>query len=81
MVRCIKRVCLPNIIADKDIVPELLMAQAKPDIIAYEIEKLLYDKSYREEKIKDLGSVKEMLSDKVSSKEAAAEIYEFLKNN
>ena len=81
LVRCINRVCLPNIIADKDIVPEILMNKVKPDIIADEIEKLLYDNQYREQKIKDLGSVKEMLSDKVSSKEAALEISEFLKNN
>ena len=81
MVRCINRVCLPNIIADKDIVPEILMARVKPDIIAYEIEKLLYDKPYREQKIEDLGTVKEMLSDKISSKEAAAEICAFLKNS
>ena len=81
LVRCIKRVCLPNIIADKDIVPELLMAKAKPDIIAYETEKLLYDKPYREQKIQELGSVKELLSDKVSSKEAAREISDFLKDS
>ena len=33
-VRSIKRVCLPNIILNKDVVPELLQFRAKPKIIA-----------------------------------------------
>lgn len=73
-VRCINRVSLPNIIANKDIVPELVQNKAKPDIIAYEIEKLLYDLDDREKMINELGVVKELLSDKVSSFEAANEI-------
>lgn len=73
-VRCISRVSLPNIIANKDIVPELIQSKAKPDLIAYNIEKLLYDAEYREENIKALGEVKELLSDKNSSIEAAQEI-------
>ena len=34
LVRCIKRVSLPNIILDKDVIPELIQLKAKPDIIA-----------------------------------------------
>lgn len=78
-VRCISRVSLPNIIANKDIVPELVQNKAKPDIIAYEIEKLLYDLDDREKMINDLGEVKELLSDKISSYEVANEISKLLK--
>lgn len=74
VVRCIKRVSLPNIITNKDIVPELIQKNAKPDLIAYNIEKLLYDKEYREKYIKELGEVDKLLSDKVSSYNAAQEI-------
>lgn len=74
IVRCIKRVSLPNIIADKSIVPEIIQGDVRVSKIAYEIEKLLYDTSYREWNIKELGAVKNMLSDKVSSNEAAKEI-------
>lgn len=78
IVRCIKRVSLPNIIADKSIVPEIIQGNVCVSKIAYEIEKLLYDNSYREWNIKELGTIKNLLSDKVSSNEAAKEIIQNL---
>ena len=74
MVRCIKRVSLPNIIGGKLIVPEIIQGNVNAQNISYEIEKLLYDKEYRAKNIEDLGEVKKLLSDKVSSKEVAIEI-------
>ena len=73
-VRCIKRVSLPNIIADRDIVPELIQSKSRPDLIAYNIEKLLYDAEYRVNYIKELSAVKDLLSDKNSAYEAANQI-------
>ena len=73
-VRCIDKVSLPNIIMNKFVVPELIQNKAKSDLIAYNIEKLLYDKEYREESIKALGEIKELLSKKHSAAEAAQEI-------
>ncbi len=74
LVRCIKRVSLPNIIADKSIVPEIIEDDVKPEIIADEIEKLLYDENARNDMIEDLDSVKNMLSTKNSAQEVAKEI-------
>lgn len=74
VVRCINRVSLPNIIAGKDIVPELIQGNAQPDLIAYNIEKLLYDGEYRKKNIEDLGQIKELLSDKNSAYEVAQEL-------
>ena len=74
LVRCIKQVSLPNIIAGKLIVPEIIENNVKADKISYEIERLLYDTDYRSQNIKDLGKVKELLSDRISSFEAANEI-------
>lgn len=74
LVRCINRVCLPNIIADKDIVPEILEQNVRADFIAYNIEKLLYDEEARDKQIEGLKSVKNLLSDKNSSLETAKEI-------
>lgn len=71
IVRCIKRVSLPNIIADKLIVPEIIQGDVNVSKISYEIEKLLYDNDYRRQNIKDLGDVKALLSDKISSLEVA----------
>ena len=60
------------------IVPEIIEHRVNVENISYEIEKLLYDESYRENTIKQLGDVKALLSDKVSSKEAAEEILKAL---
>ena len=71
LVRCIKRVSLPNIIADKSIVPELIQKNANTINITFEIERLLYDKKEREKNIKELGEVKALLSSKNSALEVA----------
>ena len=51
LVRCIIRVSLPNIISDRLIVPELLMADVNVHKISYEIERLLYETEYRQKNI------------------------------
>ena len=78
LLRCIKKVSLPNIITGMDIVPELIQAKFNVENICYETEKLLYNKKYREETIEKLGKVREKLSDKFSAEEAAGEIIKAL---
>ena len=78
LVRCIDKVSLPNIITGKELVTELIQADAKPDLIAYNIEKLLYDTDYREENIKKLAEIKTLLSDKYSAYEVAHSIKNLL---
>ena len=77
LVRCIKRVCLPNIIMDKDIVPEILQYSAKPNVISSNILKILQDKNYKEEMINSLKNVKQML--KTSG--AASNVAQIVVNN
>ncbi len=79
LVRCINMVSLPNIISGKFIVPEILEHNVSVSNITYNIEKLLYDKIARQEQIEGLSGVKDLLSDKVSSYEAACAIAEELK--
>ena len=81
MVRCIKKVSLPNIIADRMIVPEIIQGAVTVKNISGKIEKLLYNESYRQENIGQLAEVKSLLSDKVSSAEAARVIAEEFRNN
>lgn len=71
LVRCIERVCLPNIIMDKDIVPELLQADSNPEVISCALLKILDDEVYRNAMIEDLSKVKSILSTHESSKEVA----------
>ncbi len=71
LVRCIKRVSLPNIISDKDIIPELVQHLAKPQIIANHISELLSNKEKYDEMKKDLEQVRHFLTDKISCEEAA----------
>lgn len=71
LVRCIKRVSLPNIISNKDIVPELVQHLAKPQIIANHISELLSNEQKYDEMKKELENVKHFLTDKVSCEEAA----------
>lgn len=78
IVRCIDKVSLPNIIEGKYIVPELIQMNAKPDLIAYNIEKLIYDADYRAKNIEELGKVKSLLSEKNSAYEVAQEIIKIL---
>ncbi len=71
LVRCIKKVSLPNIIADRMIVPEIIQGRVNVKNISYQIEKILFNRSYRKDFIRQLGEVKELLSDKISSEEVA----------
>ena len=71
LVRCINRVCLPNIIMDKDIVPELLMSDSNPKVISKNLLKILDDEQYRQNMIDDLSKVKALLSKHEASKEVA----------
>lgn len=71
LVRCINRVCLPNIIMDKDIVPELLQKDSNPQIISKALLKILEDDEYRQLMKDDLSKVKAILSRHESAKEVA----------
>jgi lipid-A-disaccharide synthase len=71
LVRCINRVCLPNIIMDKDIVPELIQAKSDYKIITNELLKIIDDNSYRENMIEDLSKVKDILSKHEAAKKVA----------
>lgn len=71
LVRCINRVCLPNIIMDKDIVPELLQKDSNPQVISKALLKILEDDEYRQLMKDDLSKVKAILSRHESAKEVA----------
>lgn len=62
MVRCIKRVSLPNIIMHKSIIKELIQEQSTPEYVAEETIRILTDEQYRENMANDLKEVERHLS-------------------
>lgn len=71
LVRCIKRVCLPNIIMDEDIVPELIQGNATPDKISSNILYILNNDNYRNSMIDSLKNVKQKLMTSSAAQKAA----------
>ena len=69
---------LPNIIADRGIVPEFIQNDASPDRISTEIIKQLTDEKYSEKLKRGLAEVKERLGSKGSSKRLAMLVNEML---
>ena len=61
LVRCIKRVCLPNIIMNEDIVPELIQKNATPEKVSSNTLYILCNETYRNSMIKSLTNVKQKL--------------------
>lgn len=78
MLRCIDKVCLPNIISGKDIVPELIQKQANSVSVAKSIIKILKEPEYRENMKFELNNVRKLLGGKNSAKTAAAIILKAL---
>ena len=72
LVRSIKRVSLPNIIMDKEIIPELVQMKAKPNIIAGNILKILNNDEYRRNMIEELSNVKQSLNVSGTAKKVAS---------
>jgi lipid-A-disaccharide synthase len=78
LVRCMDKVSLPNIVSGKSIIAELVQHRFNVPNIVYETEKILYDSQYRNNMIKNLSGVKELLSEKYSAQEVAECINNFL---
>lgn len=71
LVRCIKMVSLPNIILEKQIIPELLQKNANPSAIAASLLNILENEHYRNDMIDSLKNVKELLSIENSAKKTS----------
>lgn len=78
IVREIKRVCLPNIIMDEDIIQELIQHKATPKLISNEVIKILSDSSYRTEMVNKLTDMSNHFSNKNAPEIVAQRIIEEL---
>ena len=78
VVRAIKRVCLPNIILDEDVIQELIQHKSNPNLIAKEIIKIHKNENYRNFMVKKLENMCEHFSDKNAPQIVAQRIIEEL---
>ena len=73
-----RRAAMPNIIADRDVVPELLRRYAKPEAVARELDSLLRDGARRERMKEDLREVVESLGPAGASERTAELVLELV---
>lgn len=71
LVRCIKRVCLPNIIMNEDIVPELIQKNATPEKVSGNILYILNNETYKNSMVNSLKNVKQKLMTSGAAKKTA----------
>jgi lipid-A-disaccharide synthase len=74
----IDNIGLVNIVAEKNIVREFIQDEANPERIATEVDRLLYDDTYRENMIDELAKVKEKLGKEGGSNNIAQLAYDML---
>ncbi|HET8733138.1 MAG TPA: lipid-A-disaccharide synthase [Anaeromyxobacteraceae bacterium] len=74
LVRGIKNFALVNLLAGRAVVPELLQAEASPERMAAEIERLLSDPAARRAQLDDLAEVRRSLGEPGAARRVAEEI-------
>lgn len=60
----VKYISLVNILSGKGIVPELIQDRARPEEIMMELRKILIDRNYRDDMLRNLKSLKGLFSDR-----------------
>ncbi|MFN3396100.1 MAG: lipid-A-disaccharide synthase [Thermodesulfovibrionales bacterium] len=60
----VKYISLVNILAGKGIVPELIQDRARPEEIMMELRKILIDRNYRDDMVRNLNSLKGLFSNR-----------------
>ncbi|MEI8377786.1 MAG: lipid-A-disaccharide synthase [bacterium] len=75
-IRDIKFAALPNIILNQEIIKEFIQQKSRPDLIADEVYDLIFNNNKKNILSDKLKQMKDMLSDKCSSKEVAKALLE-----
>ncbi|MBA3666088.1 MAG: lipid-A-disaccharide synthase [Bacteroidetes bacterium] len=76
----VKYISLPNLIMDKPMIKELVQDDLTSENIGYELDKLLNDKTYREEILKEYKLLKDHLGGSGASKRLAEGLYNDVSN-
>ncbi|MDD2228608.1 MAG: lipid-A-disaccharide synthase [Candidatus Cloacimonetes bacterium] len=75
----IKRIGLPNIVLDQDLLPEIIQNDLTPEMIHQKVETILNDATYNQHIRAELAKLKAMLSDKKPSEEMPLIVKELLR--
>ena len=78
LIRQIEYFTLVNLIAGREVIPELLQDAANPERIAHELERLLEDDNRRREMQAGLAEVRDQLGEPGAAERAAAIALEVL---
>jgi lipid-A-disaccharide synthase len=76
MIVRVKHISLVNILSGREVVKELLQAEASPEKIIHELRKIATDSQYREKMLDAFGRVSEMFSGKSASEKVADMVME-----
>jgi lipid-A-disaccharide synthase len=79
MISKVRKIGLVNIIAGREIMPELIQRDATPEKVASKVLEIVLDKDRMEKLRMDLAEVKLALGPKGASKRAAETIVEFVR--
>ena len=73
-------VTLPNLIADDEIIPEMLIHRCTPELVATEVQRILPDTDGRRAQLEGYRRMRELLTDRDAAATAATEIVKLLKS-
>ncbi len=77
----IKYISLVNLIMEKEVVKELIQGDLNSEKLRAEIDKLLFDRNYRNSMLDDMAELKQRLGEPGASERAAGKVVEYLDQN
>lgn len=77
----IKYISLVNLIMEKEVVKELIQDDLNSEKLRAEIDKLLFDRNYRNSMLDDMAELKKRLGEPGASERAAGKVVEYLDQN
>jgi lipid-A-disaccharide synthase len=74
----VAHVAIVNLLAGREVVPELIQGAMRPERIVVEVQRLLGDPAARDQRLRDLAEVRAQLGDSPASARAADEVVRLL---
>jgi lipid-A-disaccharide synthase len=81
LIKGINFISLVNLIADKEVVKELIQQKMNPETLQHELQLILGETSQRQQMLKNYHTIQQLLGDGNTSKQIAKQMYETAKKN